>query len=140
MDFQGVTMSKGRGWWGESGRHSLARRGMKTTSKSFHLDPFTPTMNIDGEMVVRLHERPAGLSVRWASSLSSAAGPTPAGEYQFPLPDGLPSDNYVVLEEDDQYVFLAVLLDNGHASAKHRYLVARRDWEKATKSSGGKFF
>ena len=72
--------------------------------------------------------------------MGDAKGPTPMGDYQFLLPNGLPIDHYVVLEEDDEYVFLAVLLGNDHVSAKHRYLVAQRDWKRAKKASGGKFW
>lgn len=129
-------MSKGRGWWGESGRHSQAARGHKTTGKNFHQDPFTPTMSIDGHMVVTLLERPTGVSVRWVKTLGDAK----VADHSFLFPNGIPDTDYAVLEEDDKYVFLAALLHSGHASDKHRYLVTKRDWEKAIKKSGGKFF
>ncbi len=148
---------KGRGWWGERGRHSQAARGHKTAGPTFHQEPFTPTMSIDGHMVVALLERPAGVSVRWAESLRDAVGPSDSsqvarmrnldtgetvviGDNQSLLPHGVPDTDYAVLEEDDEFVFLAAMLHNGRASAKHRYLVTRKEWQKAIKKSGGKFF
>lgn len=133
---------KGRGWHGESKRHSAAARGIRTAGliMSTSMRKMVPARSVEGYVVVAVLDMPAGVSVRWAHSLKDAKGPTPAGDYQFLLPSGLPIDHYAVLEEDDEYVFLAVLLGNDHVSAKHRYLVSQRDWKRAKKASGGKSF
>ncbi len=149
--------SKGQGWHGEPGRHRAAALGEKTVKTAVGMSPSTrPDRSIEGHVVVTVLDRPSAVSVRWAESLRDATGPSQdsqvarqsvikgrrmiTGDNQFLMPDGLPIDKYAVLEEDNDFVFLAVLLSNDHVSAKHRYLVTRRDWERAGKKSGGKSF
>ncbi len=144
-------MSKGRGWWGEPGRHRVA--ALKR-SAPWKLQP--PRMTLDGYVVVNLIDRIPGVSVRWADSLRAAVAPSEhsqvgriniveggravTGDNQFLMPKGIPDTEYAVLEEDSDFVFLAALLHNNRASAKHRYLVTQKDWKKAIKKSGDKFF